>query len=145
MSYAPDTATTTLITTGMLPALMLASAALTAPVSLLLLWMYRRAVLRSMAAHAGGIVAPSAAENVARHDAQPLQIRTVDAAAIDAAQPPVYQHALRSLMLGTSVYVVAGLAYALIGLVARLIAPWSSGTPWSAPRRCCSARRSSDR
>ena len=46
MSYAADT---TLVTTGMLPALMLASAALTAPASLFLLWLYRRAVLRSMA------------------------------------------------------------------------------------------------
>ncbi|MGZ5153653.1 MAG: hypothetical protein ACXWI6_26280 [Burkholderiales bacterium] len=114
MSYAPDTATTTLITTGMLPALMLTSAALTAPVSLLLVWLYRRAVLRSMAAQAGGVVAPGSPESVATNDDRPLQIRTVDAAAIDAAQPPVYQHALRSLLLGTSVYVVAGLAYALL-------------------------------
>jgi hypothetical protein len=39
--------------TGMLPSVLLVSAALTAPLALLALWLYRRAVLRSMALAAG--------------------------------------------------------------------------------------------
>ena len=42
-----------LITTGMLPMVLIASAVLTAPVSALLLRWYRRAVLRAMAEQAG--------------------------------------------------------------------------------------------
>ena len=118
MSYAaadPALVTTsaTLITTGMLPTLMLASAALTAPVSLYLLWLYRRAVLRSMAGQAGtpATTADAVAQPVAGGPS--LQMRHIDAAMLDATSP-VYQRALSSLLSATTVYVVAGLAYALV-------------------------------
>lgn len=118
MSYAaadPTLVTTgaTLITTGMLPTLMLASAALTAPVSLFLLWLYRRAVLRSMAGQAGTPATAADADAQPAAEGPSLQMRHIDAATLDAT-PPVYQRALRSLLSATTVYVVAGLAYALV-------------------------------
>jgi hypothetical protein len=112
MSYAVES--TTQVTTGMLPMLMIASAALTAPVSLGLLRLYRRAVLKSMAAQAG--LRPTAPEvQVSTNDtAAPLQISVLDAAALDMHEPAAYHHALRSLATAMAVYVLAGFAYALV-------------------------------
>src|SRR5687768_10450337 len=113
MEYGADP---TLITTGMLPSLILAAAALTAPVSLFLLWRYRRAVMRSMAASAGVAVLPAAsfpapalASGVAA-----LTLQTLDAGASDIGQSSAYRHALRSLVAATTTYVAAGLAYAIV-------------------------------
>ncbi|MGZ8268539.1 MAG: hypothetical protein ACXW20_12850, partial [Burkholderiales bacterium] len=61
MSYAPGA---TVVATGMLPILIMASAVLTAPVSIFLLWRYRRAVVRSMAAETRpGAAQPAADAN----------------------------------------------------------------------------------
>jgi hypothetical protein len=119
VSYAvaePALASTgaTLITTGMLPALMLASGALTAPVSLVLLWLYRRAVLRSMSAEAGTAAAPADEGTGAAIGRPALQTRLIDAATVDAVDPPLYRYARDALVSATTVYVVAGLAYALV-------------------------------
>jgi hypothetical protein len=112
MSYAaPDT---TVVATGMLPTLMLAAAALTAPVSLFLLWLYRRAVVRSMAEQAGAGAAIPGSGSHANAEAPSLRIRLIDAASLDAATPRLYEQARRSLLSGTTVYVAAGLAYALV-------------------------------
>src|SRR5688500_999722 len=119
MSYAaPDSALVTtgatLITTGMLPALILASAALTAPVSLGLLWLYRRAVLRSMSAETGAGDSLADEPEGAPSGRPALQPRVIDAATVDAVDPPLYRDARHSLISATTVYVVAGLAYALV-------------------------------
>lgn len=113
MSYADQTSAV-LITTGMLPALMIAAAALTAPVSIFLLWLYRRAVVRSMAGRAGAAPAAGPSDGGAQAAGPPLQIRVIDAATLDTAEPLVYQRALRSLRAAVSVYVIAGLAYAVV-------------------------------
>ncbi len=111
MSYAAADAT--LVTTGMLPALMLVSAALTAPISLFLVWRYRRAVLGSMAGLAGTETAPAAA--IGKYETGPaLQLQLVDAAAVDSDEPPVYRDARHSLIRATAVYVAAGFAYAMV-------------------------------
>lgn len=109
------TTTATLITTGMLPTLMLAAAMLTAPVSLFLLWLYRKAVLRSMAGEAG-TVPPDSDTSAAPPitTLAPLQMQRIDAATLDSANPPLYQRARRSLTSVTTIYVIAGLTYALI-------------------------------
>ena len=112
MSYAAADAT--VVTTGLLPELMLAAAALTAPVSLFLLWLYRRAVVRSMAEQAGAPAAMPASGSHINSEAPSLRIRVIDAASMDAATPPFYEQARRSLLSGTTVYVAAGLAYALV-------------------------------
>jgi hypothetical protein len=112
MSYAAADAT--VITTGMLPTLMLAAAVLTAPGSLFLLWLYRRAVVRSMGEQAGASAAMPASAAPTNYAAPSLQTRLIDAASLDAATPRLYQQARRSLLAATTVYVAAGLAYALV-------------------------------
>ncbi|HET7160539.1 MAG TPA: hypothetical protein VFI62_16180, partial [Burkholderiales bacterium] len=128
MDYAPAdpvtavTTTATLITTGMLPALMLAAAMLTAPVSLFLLWLYRRAVVRSMSGQAGA-VPPSGdiAQNASPRAA--LNVQLIDAQTL-GAPTPLYAHARRSLVSATTIYVIAGLTYALV-----LTSAWFAFTP----------------
>ena len=117
------TTTATLITTGMLPALMLAAAMLTAPVSIFLLWLYRRAVVQSMSGQAGA-VPPSGdiAQNASPRAA--LNVQLIDPQTLDAATPPLYERARRSLVSVTTIYVIAGLAYALV-----LTSAWFAFTP----------------
>ena len=103
------------ITNGMLPTVLIASAVLTAPISALLLRWYRRAVLRAMADQAG--TAPTAPVRTAQPSAtgSTLHVRRIAAGSLDAtSSPPAYQRALASLASTTTVYVVAGLAYALV-------------------------------
>ena len=108
--YASSQAT--LITTGMLPFLLLASAALTAPVSIALLALYRRAVLRSMASPgvsedppAPGSSPPSQAPPVA------LKLTMVDANTL--SQAPAGAAISHSLVMASLVYGAAGLLYAV--------------------------------
>ncbi len=122
---------TTVVAASMLPMLVLASAALTAPVSLFLLSRYRRAVLRSMESDAQPVSGrpPGSHEKGTRHgavaDVPPLTtepeaqeptlpLRVIETARFDAADPPLYTHARRSLVSATSVYVAAGLVYAVV-------------------------------
>jgi len=115
MAYGAET----VALTGAVPALLLASAALTAPLSLFLLWLYRRAVLRSMAAQAGTAPLAEPPRIASTADAPPLRIRVVDATAVDGVGTPIYRRALHSLFLASAVYVTAGLAYAFV-----LASPW---------------------
>src|SRR5678815_6181533 len=99
----------------MLPMVLIASAVLTAPVSALLLRWYRRAVLRAMAEQAGTTPAQAVRAAQPSISGSTLQVQRIDAASLDAASsPPAYQRALASLASATTVYVVAGLAYALV-------------------------------
>jgi hypothetical protein len=116
MSAATDA---TLVTTGMLPGLMLVSAALAAPVSIFLLRRYRRAVLRAMSADAGvadhGPNSTCAVEDAALSaPAASLRLRVVDTDGHDRAAPPAYLAARRALLTTVAIYVAAGLAYALV-------------------------------
>lgn len=97
----------------MLPMMMLASAVLTAPVSLFLLWLYRRAVLRAMAVQAG-TTAPQTIADATTAAGPPLLVQLIDASTFDVSRPALYERALRSLVSATAVYVVAGLTYALV-------------------------------
>ena len=125
---APDV---TLVATGMLPMLLLASAALTAPASLLLLWLYRRAVVRGMAGVTGS------ADAARRHAApQPqtgepasLRIEVVDTAMLEIPQPGAYQKARNSLLRAAAVYVLGGLGYALVLASPWLVSTASDGVP----------------
>ena len=104
-----------LITTGMLPMVLIASAVLTAPISALLLRWYRRAVLRAMAEQAGATPTPAVRATQPSGTGNPLQVQRIDAGNLDAASsPPAYQRALASLASATTVYIAAGLAYALV-------------------------------
>src|SRR5262245_52054046 len=114
MSYA-QSETTTLITTGMLPMLLLASAALTAPATLFLLWLYRRAVERSMAGRVGYAAPPftEGARDVG--EGAPLELRLIEATEVGGLPPPpLYRTSISSLFSPQVVYVTAGLTYALV-------------------------------
>lgn len=103
----------TLVTTGMLPFLLLLSAALTAPVSIGLLAIYRRAVLRSMAAvspHANDKV--PAAESAVQPPGTKLQLSMLDSDSFTS--PAVERRIKHSLWRAALVYTAGGLTYALI-------------------------------
>jgi hypothetical protein len=122
---------TTLVATGMLPMLVMTSAALTAPVSLFLLSRYRRAVLRSMTAQArpaAGAGAPPVTTLAASDGTAPAQtLRVIEGAPADSEDPPLYRQARRSLVSATSIYVVAGLVYAVVLTSAYLFFTWDTG------------------
>jgi hypothetical protein len=100
--------------------IILASAALTALVSIFLLWRYRRAVLRAMSAHAGATETPTPPIGTARGAAggiRPLALTKVDHTTALSATPEAnatYQGATRSLRRAALVYAGAGLVYALV-------------------------------
>jgi hypothetical protein len=109
----------TLVATGVLPALLLVSAALTAIVSAWLLRRYRRAVITSMARHAGADP-PVDRMPLATTGGPGLQVMT-----IDPASAPMRAEARRSSVTdqaawkAAGVYAAAGLAYAVV-----LALPW---------------------
>jgi hypothetical protein len=113
----------TVALTGMLPAIVLISAALTAAVSVVLLWLYRRAVLRSMAARAvSAPPPPSRLPPGLPRAPRPPPLEVVSVASGPAATPganSAYDRATRSLRRAAWVYIAGGLAYALV-----LSAPW---------------------
>ena len=103
------------MTTGILLMLLLTSAALTAPVSLLLLWRYRRAVMRAMAARSNQET--PASPDLAAHGNAPatdLRVESLTAASLAALDSPSYRRVRHSLKVAVGVYVAAGLAYALV-------------------------------
>jgi hypothetical protein len=124
---------TTVVATGMLPMLVMASAALTAPVSLFLLSRYRRAVVRSMAAEArpsdGAAANPPRTQPEVEGRASTLPVRIVETARLDTEDPLPYRDARKSLVAATSVYVVAGFIYALVLASAWLFFTRDTGVP----------------
>ncbi len=111
----------TLITTGLLPFLLLASAALTAPVSIALLALYKRAVLRSMATRGGASEGagdePIRESGAGSEPSVPLRIGLLELSSVTPS--PSAEAIRRSLFIATVVYTVAGLAYAVV-----LAGPW---------------------
>lgn len=107
--------------TGMLPFIVLVSAVVTAIVSALLLWLYRRAVVRSMSGSAGSTPPVSWADvPVDRNKTAELIITTVGADnPVTGRGPAVYQSTSASLRRLGIVYMMAGLAYAFV-----LSLPW---------------------
>lgn len=103
----------TAILTGTLPFILLASALFTAPVAFILLWLYRRAVIRSMNRMGNGAKsAPPVSNAGAPSSPKPLRITAV---AAGSAGPSTRYFAIdRSLRQLGLVYIAAGLAYALV-------------------------------
>jgi hypothetical protein len=117
MNAAVDT---TVALTGILPAVMIASAVLTALVAVFLLWLYRRAVVRAMDTTSGSadMQAPSVALEVKPDaDLPALAITTLDVGSTAVKSHGVedaYRKASRSLRQAALVYLAGGLAYALV-------------------------------
>jgi hypothetical protein len=88
------------------PVIMIASVLLTFPASAVLLWLYRRAVLRAMNQSRGGLPVATTAANV---DAPPKRLRFVSLG-VNAAPPAT----LPSPWGGAGVYLAGGAAYAFI-------------------------------
>ena len=113
-------ANTTVALTGILPAIMIASAVLTALATVFLLWLYRRAVMRAMGTTSGAAAmqVPSVArETDTGVDSQPLTITTHDVGSGSGASTlaeKAYGEAGRSLRRTTLVYLAGGLVYALV-------------------------------
>lgn len=110
----------TVALTGILPAVMLASAGLTAVVSIFLLWLYRNAVLRSMRATTGSIdIGMPSTEAATRStgNAPTLTIATIEVKRLpdkSLAAATAFRRATQSLRRSTLIYVVGGLLYALV-------------------------------
>ena len=113
----------TVALTGMLPAIVLLSAALTAVTSVLLLRLYRRAVIRSMDARAGAIPAqPPLSKPALPQAARMPSLQVVSAADValrTEGARATYDRAARSLRRAALAYGAGGLAYALV-----LTVPW---------------------
>ena len=118
------------MTTGMLVFLLLASAALTAPVSLILLWRYRSSVVRAMAGRAAADAPPSVEATASSPvPTAELQLQPLTAASVAAAQTATYRQIRHSLRIAIAVYVSAGLAYALVMTGALMIFTSEDGFP----------------
>jgi hypothetical protein len=117
--------TTTL--TGMLPAVILFSAILTAPIAWFLLRLYHRAVMQSMLAHVGArtpSVPPRVAVRASSAIVPPLTIRTLDVrnpSATPSGRGTAYLAASRSLRRTALVHASGGLAYAVVFALAYMI------------------------
>lgn len=112
----------TVALTGMLPAVMLIAAALTAVTSVFLLWLYRRAVLRSMGALAGVGTPPPTQKHGESQTDRPSPLQVASAASglqLTSYAHSAYQRAAQSLRRAAWVYAAGGLAYAVI-----LTTPW---------------------
>ena len=121
---------TTLVATGMLPMLVLVSAALTAPVSLFLLSRYRKSVLRSMASQAEPVaVAAPPTHPLGSNGQGAPPLRIVEASHSDTRESPLYDRARRSLLTAAAVYVAAGLVYAVVLMSAWLFFTREDGVP----------------
>ena len=113
--------------TGALPAIIIVSALLTAVVSMFLLWLYRRAVVRAMSAQAGVVVTPVASARVSsRVVSGSLPVLTIIDSTPKLGEPPQggtgYTQATQSLKQTVLVYATGGLVFALIMALAWVIA-----------------------
>jgi len=119
--------TLTVALTGALPVIIVVAAVLTALVSIFLLWLYRRAVVRGMRAQAGVVSPP-----VASASALPRVLggSSPALAIFDSSSHPEasyhaeseYRKSMRSLNQAAAVYAVGGLIYALVLTSAWVIA-----------------------
>src|SRR5713101_610064 len=136
----PMTQTTdslTLALTGALPFILILAAILTLVVSLGLLWLYRRAVLRSMQARAKAEeMSKSAMFALPESSSQPVRKRP-NFTALDSSSPPLpesaakalYTHVRKAPLRTATVYAIAGSSYALIMAAAFLVATQSEFHP----------------
>lgn len=109
----------TVALTGMLPAIIIVAAVLTMPVSIFLLWLYRRAVVRAMRAQAGIVPPPVASTAVSPRplSGSPPTLTIIDSTSNlgDTSEgSAAYGQAVQSLKRTALVYAMGGLVFALI-------------------------------
>lgn len=108
---------TTVMLTGLLPAVVLIASILAAPVSLLLLTLYRRAVQKGMSGLSGA--APAAPQEGVQHRAPsaPLRLATFDQSYRETptdAPAAAYRTAIRAPWKTAAIYAIGGTCYAVI-------------------------------
>lgn len=112
--------------TGGLPIVLILSTVLTALVSVFLLWLYRRAVVRAMNLLAGVSETPGkfAAPAGKEKNETSFVISIIDSASHSetiSATGSAYRQAVRSLNQSASVYIIGGLSYTLVLTAAWMI------------------------
>jgi hypothetical protein len=114
---------TTLALTGTLPGVLIGGALLALPASLLLLWLYRRAVLRSMnAAARGGDATAKVRTTALAGSARALNIAFADARSVAGAASET-RGVMRGPWQAAALYALGGAAYACVMSV-----PWAAFT-----------------
>jgi hypothetical protein len=113
--------------TGMLPAIFVLSAPLTAVASFFLLWLFRRAVRRGMRAQAGALGPPAEPHWPPVGDGPNLTITTLEGKIARAG--PIDRAITASVQRLAGVYGLAGLVYALTMALANLVAAEGSVKP----------------
>jgi hypothetical protein len=113
---------TTLAITGALPSVLLGGALLALPASLLLLWLYRRAVLRSMNTAARGGDATAQVRTAAAGPEHALNIAFADARSVADAVAET-RGVMRGPWHAAALYGLGGAAYACVMSV-----PWAAFT-----------------
>ena len=114
--------------TGILPAIILISIVLTAVISVLLLWLYRRATLRGMGQAAGAtppIPQPGRPAKAATPGPSSLAIRDLQVGMLSGASAEArdaYRRTARSLWATVAVYTAGGLACALVITLSWMVA-----------------------
>ncbi len=116
----------TIVLTGLIPLMLIGGVVLTSLVSILVLWLYRRAVLRSMRQAAQAQSPPPADDTEVAHEpGDGLRIRYWEAGSEPEAlarSSAGYQRMLTSMAASGSVLGVAGVAYALVVTFAWMLA-----------------------
>ena len=115
----------TLALTGQLPFVVLAAAVLALPLSFFLLWLYRRAVLRSMRGRSGAAVPPTSSAPTSSPPSSGIELTFGGV----SSRPPLvpnaetlFHQASRGPWQAAAIYGVAGGAYALAMTMVWLIA-----------------------
>jgi hypothetical protein len=127
MDTAPDSLT--LAITGHLPFIVLLATGLALPTSLGLLWLYRRAVLRSMqvgiAARTGGPTAATPSDPTGHEPRRDVDISPMSQASDGMLHPAAHAlhvHVLRAARRTAVAYVIGGFCYAIVMATAFLMA-----------------------
>jgi FHA domain len=124
----------TVLLTAVLPVAVWVASALTIPVSLLLLRMYRKAVQKGMSSSGGGMVPGKERDLVREKPSSSLQIRTFDHASKEVRRgeiSPAYSIAVQRTWQVAAVYAAAGACYACIMTAGWLMATRANAVPWT--------------
>ena len=115
----------TLALTGQLPFIVLVAAVLALPLSFFLLWLYRRAVLRSMRGRSGAVIPSASGPSISSPPSSGIEL-SFDAGSGTSALAPgaeiVLRQARRRPWQAAAVYAAAGASYALSMSILWLVA-----------------------
>ena len=115
----------TVALTGQLPFVVLVAAVLALPVSFFLLWLYRRAVLRSMRGRSGAAVPSASSAQTSSSPSSSIELSFESASAglpLGPHAEPLFRQVERGPWQAAAIYCVAGGGYALVMSLVWLVA-----------------------